>query len=97
MKDPGNREAATRGRLFCWHRGAGSGCRMPVPAASAHAKGFTLIEMIMVIVILGVLAVFVAPRMLGTSDFYARGFTMRRWVICVMHKRRPLLSAAPCA
>ena len=74
MKDPGNHEAATRGRLFCWHRAAGSGCRIPVSAASAHAEGFTLIEMIMVIVILGVLAVFVAPRMMGTSDFYARGF-----------------------
>ncbi len=74
MKDPGNYEAATRGRLFCWRRAAGSGCRIPVSAASAHAEGFTLIEMIMVIVILGVLAVFVAPRMMGTSDFYARGF-----------------------
>lgn len=36
--------------------------------------GFTLIELIMVIVILGVLAVFAAPRILNTDDFYARGF-----------------------
>jgi MSHA pilin protein MshC len=37
-------------------------------------RGFTLIELIMVIVILGVLAVFAAPRLLNTSDFTARGF-----------------------
>lgn len=37
------------------------------------ARGFTLIELVMVIVLLGVLAVFAAPRIL-TSDFYARGF-----------------------
>ena len=36
--------------------------------------GFTLIELIMVIVLLGVLAVFAGPRMLRSSDFYARGF-----------------------
>ncbi|OQW86358.1 MAG: hypothetical protein BWK72_17880 [Rhodoferax ferrireducens] len=36
--------------------------------------GFTLIELIMVIVILGVLAVFAAPRILNTGDFNARGF-----------------------
>lgn len=36
--------------------------------------GFTLIELIIVIVILGVLAVFAAPRILNTDDFYARGF-----------------------
>jgi MSHA pilin protein MshC len=37
-------------------------------------RGFTLIELILVIVMLGVLAVFAAPRMLSTGDFYARGF-----------------------
>jgi len=35
--------------------------------------GFTLIELIMVLVIMGVLAVFAAPRLLSTGDFYARG------------------------
>jgi MSHA pilin protein MshC len=39
-----------------------------------YQHGFTLIELIMVIVILGVLAVFAAPRMFNTSDFNARGF-----------------------
>lgn len=37
-------------------------------------RGFTLIELIMVIVILGVLAVFAAPRIFNTDDFRARGF-----------------------
>jgi MSHA pilin protein MshC len=41
---------------------------------STHQRGFTLIELIMVIVILGVLAVVAAPRILNTGDFAARGF-----------------------
>jgi MSHA pilin protein MshC len=36
--------------------------------------GFTVIELIMVIVILGVLAVFAAPRLFNTGDFTQRGF-----------------------
>lgn len=36
-------------------------------------RGFTLIELVMVMVLLGVLAVFVAPRF-NSSDFNARGF-----------------------
>ncbi|MDR3370370.1 type II secretion system protein [Rhodoferax sp.] len=36
-------------------------------------RGFTLIELIMVIVILGVLAVFASSRIFQNSDFYARG------------------------
>ena len=37
-------------------------------------RGFTLIELIMVIVMLGVLAVFAVPRIFNTGDFTARGF-----------------------
>ena len=36
--------------------------------------GFTLIELIMVMVMLGVLAVFAAPRIFNSNDFSARGF-----------------------
>lgn len=37
-------------------------------------RGFTLIELVMVIVMLGILAIFAAPRMFNSGDFYARGF-----------------------
>lgn len=40
----------------------------------ARARGFTLIELIMVVVLLGVLAVVAAPRIFNTGDFNARGF-----------------------
>jgi MSHA pilin protein MshC len=43
-------------------------------SASASARGFTLIELIMVMVMLGVLAVLAAPRILNRNDFEARGF-----------------------
>ncbi len=36
--------------------------------------GFTLIELIMVMIILSVLAVFAAPKIFNSVDFYARGF-----------------------
>lgn len=52
-------------RLGAWKQGTGG---------RALQRGFTLIELILVIVVLGVLAVFAAPRLLSTGDFYARGF-----------------------
>lgn len=42
--------------------------------AARAQSGFTLVELIMVIIILGVLAVFAAPRMFDKNDAYARGF-----------------------
>ncbi len=36
--------------------------------------GFTLIELVIVIVLIGVLAVFAAPRVFNNNDFNARGF-----------------------
>ena len=43
-------------------------------AERGKSRGFTLIELIMVLVLLGVLAVFAAPKIFSSSDFYARGF-----------------------
>jgi MSHA pilin protein MshC len=37
-------------------------------------RGFTLIELIMVILMLGILAVFVSPKLSNLNDFNARGF-----------------------
>lgn len=48
---------------------------MPWQAGSQlNQRGFTLIELILVIVLLGVLAVFAVPRMFDSNDFNARGF-----------------------
>lgn len=49
-------------------------CRPPPTDCDTQQRGFTLIELIMVIVILGVLAVFAAPRLFNNSDLYAKGF-----------------------
>lgn len=37
-------------------------------------RGFTLVELIMVLIILGVLATFAAPRLFDKQDFFSRGF-----------------------
>jgi MSHA pilin protein MshC len=37
-------------------------------------RGFTLVELVMVLVMLGVLSVFAVPRMFNRNDFEARGF-----------------------
>lgn len=42
--------------------------------ARSAQQGFTLIELIMVVVMLGVLAMFAAPRIFNTGDITARGF-----------------------
>ena len=36
--------------------------------------GFTLIELIMVVIMMGILAVFITPRLLNSDGFNARGF-----------------------
>lgn len=47
---------------------------LKLPSVRPHQRGFTLIELIMVIVLVGVLAVFAAPRIFNSNDFNARGF-----------------------
>jgi MSHA pilin protein MshC len=42
---------------------------------SRRIRGFTLVELIMTMVIVGVLAVYAAPRFLGSSVFQSRGFS----------------------
>ena len=51
-----------------------SAARLGSGRAGMRERGFTLIELIMVMVMLGVLAVFAAPRIFNSDDFYARGF-----------------------
>lgn len=52
--------------------------RTPFPlspsAGEGRQRGFTLIELVMVIVLVGVLAVYAVPRMMNSSDLSARGF-----------------------
>lgn len=43
-------------------------------AGNRLLRGFTLVELVMVIVLVGVLAVFVGPHLFSTGDFYSRGF-----------------------
>ena len=45
------------------------------PLLSVRQRGFTLIELIMVMVIVGILAVFVAPRFFDAGLFRSRGFS----------------------
>jgi MSHA pilin protein MshC len=45
-----------------------------LPHLGGNQRGFTLVELIMTMVIVGIIAVVAAPRFLGTSVFKSRGF-----------------------
>lgn len=49
-------------------------CGIWHPIRRPRQSGFTLIELIMVLVLAGVLSVFVVPKLFNTDDFNARGF-----------------------
>jgi MSHA pilin protein MshC len=57
-------------------------CASPVDALSFRLSGgdwqaqggFTLVELVIVLILSSVLAVYAVPRLINTSDFYARGF-----------------------
>lgn len=51
----------------------GPACLHVVDVGGVGERGFTLVELVMVILMLGILAVFAAPRMFDRSDFDARG------------------------
>ena len=46
----------------------------PTRCSGGGQRGFTLVELILVLVILGVLSVYALPRMFDTKAVYARGF-----------------------
>ena len=47
---------------------------MNAPNPGFHLRGFTLVELIMVLALAGILAAVVGPRLFATSTFDARGF-----------------------
>ena len=52
----------------------GHRARPPAGIGASCSRGFTVIELVLVIALVGALAVFAAPRIFNLSDFNARGF-----------------------
>lgn len=49
--------------------------RHPISLARSHARGFTVIELVAVIVVVGIMAAFAAPRFMQNEAFDARTYT----------------------
>lgn len=45
-----------------------------MPKIAQQQSGFTLIELVVILIVIGILAVTVLPRFFDQNDFYARGF-----------------------
>ena len=56
-------------------------------------KGFTFVELIVVILLIGILSVFIAPRFINDNDFKARGIT-DEIVMAIRHAQRLSMSRA---
>jgi MSHA pilin protein MshC len=74
-----------KGWLFCYQILYFAKRAMPIDGLNPYqpragrqqvygSRGFTLIELIIVIVLLGILAIYAAPRIFNMDDFNARGF-----------------------
>ncbi|MHA1569404.1 MAG: pilus assembly FimT family protein [Alphaproteobacteria bacterium] len=59
-----------------------------IPAPSRPAAGFTLVELVTIILIVGILAAFAVPRMLGRSD--VEPVTASNTVLSAAHRARQL-------
>ncbi|MDO8890857.1 MAG: prepilin-type N-terminal cleavage/methylation domain-containing protein [Sulfurimicrobium sp.] len=45
-----------------------------MPRQCKQASGFTLLELVVILIVIGILAITVLPRFFDQNDFYARGF-----------------------
>ena len=60
--------------LMAMHRRAEQYCRVKLGVDLRDQRGFTLVELIMTMVIVGILAAVVAPRFFDNNVFQSRGF-----------------------